>query len=61
MKYYIYLTRSWEIQAHLDQYLELGAKDLDVWFRAKFIGPLYHKGATGKSRIYIDSISCVEL
>ncbi|MBQ6474418.1 MAG: DUF4838 domain-containing protein [Victivallales bacterium] len=61
MRYYIYLTRSWEIQAHLNQYLELGAKDLEIWFRAKFVGPLYHPGATGESRIYIDSISCVEL
>lgn len=57
---YVYVLRSWNIQAKLNKYLELGGKTLDVWCRVKFEGPLYKKQGT-KNRILIDSISVVEL
>ena len=56
---YIYLTRSWNLQAHLKQYLELGGKTLDVWIRAKFEGPDWGRKGS-KSRLVVDSISVVE-
>ncbi len=56
---YIYLTRSWNLQAHLKQYLELGGKNLDIWIRAKFEGPDWGRKGS-KSRLVVDSISVVE-
>ena len=62
MKYYVYLTGSWELQATMGQYLEFGAKDLDVWVRVKFEGPKFYPQDVGKTnRIVVDSISFVEL
>jgi hypothetical protein len=57
---YIYVTRSWEIQAKLRQYLELGPKNLDVWCRVKFEGPDFGKKGD-VSRMLVDSISVIEL
>lgn len=57
---YIYLTRSWSLQAHLKQYLELGGKNLDVWIRAKFEGPAWGRKGS-KSRLLVDSITVVEI
>ena len=62
MKYYVYLTGSWEIQASMEQYLEFGDKDLDIWIRIKFEGPKFYPEDVGKTnRIVVDSISFVEL
>ncbi len=62
MKYYIYLTGSWELQATMNQYLEFGEKDLDIWIRIKFEGPKFYPEDVGKTnRMVVDSISFVEL
>ena len=62
MKYYIYLTGSWELQATMNQYLEFGEKDLDIWIRIKFEGPRFYPEDKGKTnRMVVDSISFVEL
>ena len=62
MKYYIYLTGSWELQATMNQYLEFGEKDLDIWIRIKFEGPKFYPEDKGKTnRMVVDSISFVEL
>ena len=62
MKYYVYLTGSWELQATMGQYLEFGEKDLDIWIRIKFEGPKFYPEDVGKTnRIVVDSISFVEL
>ncbi|MBQ7651147.1 MAG: DUF4838 domain-containing protein [Victivallales bacterium] len=62
MKYYVYLTGSWEIQASMGQYLEFGEKDLDIWIRIKFEGPKFYPEDVGKTnRIVVDSSSFVEL
>ena len=62
-RYYIYLTRSWEIQASMLNYLAFGGKKLDVWVRLKFEGPMFYpdEPAEKTSRIVVDSISLVEL
>ena len=62
MKYYVYLTGSWELQASMGEYLEMGEKDLDIWIRIKFEGPQFYPEDVGKTnRIVVDSISFVEL
>ena len=61
LSHYVYLTRSWELQALMHQYLGTGAKDLDIWIRLKFEGPKFYPEDIGKvNRIVVDSISFVE-
>ena len=62
LKYWVFLTGSWEIQAWMEQYLADGPKTLDVWIRMKFEGPRFYPEDTGKvNRMVVDSISLVEL
>ena len=57
---YVYVNRSRGIHAEMWQYLELGAKNLDVWCRIKFEGPDFKKKGS-RSRMLVDSISLIEL
>ncbi len=62
LKYWVFLTGSWEIQAWMEQYLADGPKNLDVWIRMKFEGPRFYPEDAGKvNRMVVDSISLVEM
>ena len=56
---YVYLTRSWQVQAKLAS-IGKTSSPVEVWTRIKFIGPYFQTGKEGKSHIWIDRVTLVE-
>ncbi|MBO4345953.1 MAG: hypothetical protein J5833_09355, partial [Victivallales bacterium] len=60
-KGYVYLTRSWGIQAYLNSQLDQKRQwpDCDIWLRIKAVGPKFCPNSTEKDAILIDRLTLV--
>ena len=53
---YVWFTRSWCLQHDLKRSAELAGRTFDIWASVKFTGPLFQKGESGRSHVWVDGV-----